>query len=334
MKAISGYHRLNLEDREEISRGLASGRSFCQIAKDLGRNKSTISREANRTRKLSRHTYRAVLAQRRSRRDARKRRGGKYKLLSNHTLWVMIEALLKKRWSPEQIVNRLRKEYPNDLSMCISHETIYSYLYVLPRGELKKELIACLRRQHKRRHRKTYRLLPSCGRPKDMILIDERPKDIEGRMIPGHWEGDLIYGKNRQSMLGTLVERKTRFLMLIPLKNKKAIEVRKAFAKKMKRLPAQLRRTLTYDQGTEMTEHRLFTRDTKMKVYFAHPQSPWERGTNENTNGLIRQFLPKGADISKLGARQIQQIENLLNDRPRKVLGWDKPCEAFARVLR
>ena len=334
MEPISEYRRLNLEDREEISRGLASGKSFCQIAKDLRRHKSTISREVNRTRKLNRHTYRAVLAQRRSRRFARKRRGGQYKLLSDYKLWSTIHPLLKKRWSPEQIVNRLRKEYPNDLSMRISHETIYSYLYVLPRGELKKELIRCLRRQHKRRHRKAYRLAPSCGRPKDMILIDERPKDIEDRIIPGHWEGDLIYGKNRQSMLGTLVERKTRFLMLVPLKNKRAAEVRKAFAKKVKRLPNQLRRTLTYDQGSEMTEHRLFTRETKMKVYFAHPQSPWERGTNENTNGLIRQFLPKGADISKLNLGQIKQIETLLNDRPRKILGWDKPCEVFAGVLR
>lgn len=332
MTAITGYRRLNIEDREEISRGLASGKSFCQIANDLKRHKSTISREVNRTRKLNRHTYRAVLAQKRSRRDARKRRAGQYKLLSNPGLLAMIQALLRKRWSPEQIVNRLRKEYSYDLSMRISHETIYAYLYVLPRGELKKELIACLRRNHKRRHKRVNRVIPK-GVP-DMTLIDERPKLIEDRLIPGHWEGDLIYGKNCQSMMGTLVERKTRFLMLVPLKTKKCGEVRQAFARKMKLLPEQLRQTLTYDQGTEMTQHRLFSKETKIKVYFAHPQSPWERGTNENTNGLIRQFFPTSTDFTKVSTDEIDKIEYLLNDRPRKVLNWEKPCEAFDELLR
>ena len=333
MKAINKYSRLNLEDREEISRGLASGRSFCQIANDLKRHKSTISREVNRTRKLNRQTYRAVLAQRRSRRSARKRRGGRRKLLSNHALWDIIRTLLKKRWSPEQIVNRLRKEYPNDLSMRISHETIYSYLYVLPRGELKKELLACLRQNRKRRYKKGLRRITPQG-PPDMALIDERPKIVEERVIPGHWEGDLIYGKNCRSMLGTLVERKTRFLMLVRLKTKKSNEVREAFAQKMKILPEQLRQTLTYDQGTEMTQHRLFTEETQIKVYFAHPKSPWERGTNENTNGLIRQFFPTSTDFTQVGLKEIKEVEYLLNDRPRKVLDWDKPCEAFAEVLR
>ena len=333
MKVINKYSRLNLDDREEISRGLASGRSFCQIANDLKRHKSTISREVNRTRKLNRQTYRAVLAQRRSRRSARKRRGGQYKLLSNHRLWNIIRALLKKRWSPEQIVNRLRKEYPNDLSMRISHETIYSYLYVLPRGELKKELLACLRQNRKRRYKKGLRRTTPQG-PPGMTLIDERPKIVEDRLIPGHWEGDLIYGKNCRSMLGTLVERKTRFLMLVPLKTKKSNEVREAFARKMKLLPKQLRQTLTYDQGTEMTQHHLFTEDTQIKVYFAHPKSPWERGTNENTNGLIRQFFPTSTDFTQVSLKEIEEVECLLNDRPRKVLDWNKPFEAFTEVLR
>ena len=170
--------------------------------------------------------------------------------------------------------------------------------------------------------------------PPDMTLIDERPKIVEDRLIRGHWEGDLIYGKNCRSMLGTLVERKTRFLMLVPLKTKKANEVRRAFARKMGVLPKQLRQTLTYDQGTEMTQHRLFTKDTKIKVYFAHPKSPWERGTNENTNGLIRQFFPTSTDFTQVRPSKIKEVENLLNDRPRKVLDWDKPCEVFARVLR
>ncbi len=333
MKILTKYRRLNLDEREEISRGLAIGESISQIAKDLERHKSTISREVHQA-GMNRWKYRANRSHRRSLKYARRRRGGKYKLLSNQKLWTVIEALLRKRWSPEQIVNRIHKEYPFDDAMRISHEAIYSYLYVLPKGELKKELLACLRRNHKRRYKQGVRNRPSCGRPKDMVLIDERPKDIEDRLVPGHWEGDLILGKNCQSMLGTLVERKTRFLMLVPLKNKHSEEVRKSFARKVKRLPEQLRQTLTYDQGAEMTQHKLFTKETQMKVYFAHPQSPWERGTNENTNGLIRQFFPKGTDFGKVGIRQIRRVEYLLNDRPRKTLDWNKPCEAFKEVLR
>jgi len=333
VKILTKYRRLNLDEREEISRGLAIGESISQIAKDLERHKSTISREVHQA-GMNRWKYRANRSHRRSLKYARRRRGGKYKLLSNQKLWTVIEALLRKRWSPEQIVNRIHKEYPFDDAMRISHEAIYSYLYVLPKGELKKELLACLRRNHKRRYKQGVRNRPSCGRPKDMVLIDERPKDIEDRLVPGHWEGDLILGKNCQSMLGTLVERKTRFLMLVPLKNKHSEEVRKSFARKVKRLPEQLRQTLTYDQGAEMTQHKLFTKETQMKVYFAHPQSPWERGTNENTNGLIRQFFPKGTDFGKVGIRQIRRVEYLLNDRPRKTLDWNKPCEAFKEVLR
>lgn len=333
MKSLTKYRRLNLGEREEISRRLAIGRSICQIAKDLGRHKSTLSREVHQA-GMNRWKYRATRAHKRSLKYARRRRGGKYKLLSNLRLWTFIEALLRKRWSPEQIVNRIHKEYPLDETMRISPEAIYSYLYVVPKGKLKKELLACLRRNHKRRYKQGIRNRPSCGRPKDMILIDKRPKTIEDRLIPGHWEGDLIYGKSCQSMLGTLVERKTRFLMLVPLKTKHSQEVRKSFARKVKRLPEQLRRTLTYDQGAEMTQHKLFTRQTRMKVYFAHPQSPWERGTNENTNGLIRQFFPKGVDFSKVSSQEIRRVEYLLNDRPRKVLNWDKPCEAFKEVLR
>lgn len=333
MKIIRAYRRLNIEDREEISRGLARGLSFCQIAEELGRHKSTISREVRHSRKLNRLTYRAVPAQRRSLRHARKRHEGHYKLETNQRLWTVITELLKKRWSPEQIVNRLAREYPKDLSMRISHETIYSYLYVLPRGQLKKELLSCLRHHHKRRHKRGMKRAIPQG-PPDMVLIDKRPRIVEDRLIPGHWEGDVIYGKNCQSMLGTLVERKTRFLMLVPLKTKKCREVRQAFARKMKRLPQQLKRTLTYDQGTEMTQHRLFTKTTKIKVYFAHPKSPWERGTNENTNGLIRQFFPTSTDFTKVDHGKIREVEYLLNDRPRRVLDWEKPCEVFNRVLR
>jgi transposase, IS30 family len=327
------YRRLGLEEREEISRGLASGKSLNQIAREILRSRSTLSREVNRSRKSTRYTYRAFRAHRRAKRASGRRRGGQYRLSKNPRLWAVIESLLRKKWSPQQIVMRLPREYPLDKSMRISHEAIYSYLYVFAKGSLKEELVACLRRNHKHRHKKGLRRAIPQGVP-DMTLIDERPRIVEERLIPGHWEGDLIYGKNCRSMLGTLVERKTRFLMLVPLKTKKSDEVREAFARKMKRLPRQLRQTLTYDQGTEMTQHRLFTQETQIKVYFAHPQSPWERGTNENTNGLIRQFFPTNTDFTQVSPQEIKEVEHLLNDRPRKVLDWDKPCEAFAKVLR
>ena len=332
MDKIIKYCRLSPDEREEISRGLVLGKPFNQIAKDLKRHRSTISREVCRA-GMNRRNYRAGRSQRRAQRTTRTRRAGKYKLLSNPPLLNAVLELLKKRWSPEQIVNRLRKEYPDNAAMHISHEAIYSYLFVLPKGELKRELLAGLRRGHKRRHKRTHQMGNSA--PQGMISIDERPKDIEDRVIPGHWEGDLILGQKCQSALGTLVERKTRFLMLVPLKSKGAEDVQEAFAQKVKGLPEQLRRTLTYDQGAEMTSHhRLFTEGTQMKVYFAHLKSPWERGTNENTNGLIRQFFPKGTNFNKVSPQEIAQVEYLINDRPRKVLNWAKPCEAFSEVLR
>jgi IS30 family transposase len=168
----------------------------------------------------------------------------------------------------------------------------------------------------------------------DMAFINERPKEADDRIVPGHWEGDILMGRECRSFLGTLVERKTRFLILTQLKGKSAQEVRRAFARKMRQLPAQLKRTLTYDQGREMAEHKLFTKETQMRVYFCHPKSPWERGTCENTNGLIRQFFPKGTDFTKISLEEIERVEYLLNDRPRGVLNWDKPCEAMAEVLR
>lgn len=326
------YRRLNLEDREEISRGLAMGSSISHMARILCRHRSTVSREI-RVAGMNRWKYRAARSQRRSHRNASKRRLGKHKLAANPSLWNHVQILLKKFWSPEQIENHLKLEYPHDTTMNISHEAIYSYVYVMPRGALKKELIRCLRRQHKRRQKKSYRFSHR-GSPNDMTLIDERPKEVLDRTIPGHWEGDLILGREARSMLGTLVERQTRYLMLVRLKSKGAEEVRKSFARKIRRLPTGLRRTLTYDQGTEMAQHKLFAKDTKMKVYFAHPQSPWERGSNEHTNGLLRQFFPRGTDFSKININQIRRVEYLMNDRPRRVLNWLKPRDAMAGLLR
>ncbi len=205
--------------------------------------------------------------------------------------------------------------------MRISPEAIYAVLYILPKGTLKKELLSCLRRGHKRRRRRKKGEQPLFERKiENMILIDERPEEVAERIVPGHWEGDLLIGKNRQSAMGSLTERTTRKAILVPLKSKSSEEVRIAFEKEFDRLPESMRLTLTYDQGREMTQHEALARRTKVKVYFAHKASPWERGTNENTNGLIRQFFPKGTDFSKVSRREIKRAEKLLNGRPRKVL--------------
>jgi IS30 family transposase len=243
-----------------------------------------------------------------------------------------IFAKLRLKWSPDQIAKKLETDYPNDMTMRISPETIYSYLYVLPKGALKKELLACLRRDHQHRYKQSRAV--KCERKlEDMLSIEERPKEVEDRIIPGHWEGDLIMGRYNQSQLGTLVERTTRSLLLIPLTSKKAEVVAKAFAKEAKKLPAQMKLSMTYDQGREMAAHKLFTKETNMLVYFAHPRSPWERGTNENTNGLIRQFFPKGTDFNKVSRREIKKVQDLLNGRPRATLGYREPYQVFNELI-
>ena len=219
-----------------------------------------------------------------------------------------------------------------DPTMRVSPETIYAALYVLPRRALKLELLSCLRQQRKYRRKKLKRARGEKirGTISSMVSIDERPATVDERRIPGHWEGDLLIGKNKRSALGTLVERTTRVTLLVPLRTKSAAAVRMAFAHTMERLPKELRLSLTYDQGREMIEHKLFTATTKIHVYFAHPASPWERGTSENTNGLIRQFFPKGTDFSTISKKEIKQVQDLLNGRPRKVLHWETPQEAMS----
>lgn len=255
---------------------------------------------------------------------------------TNRRLEEYVLAKLKLRWSPEQIAKELGKDYPDDMTMRISGPTIYTHVYVLPRGSLKKELLSCLR-QRKKYRRKRGRGKPESddlrGQIPEMISIEERPREASDRTVPGHWEGDLILGKWKQSALGTLVERTTRTTILVPLIKKDAVSVRQSFAREMKTLPKQMKLSLTYDQGKEMSEHKLFTQQTKIKVYFAHPGHPWERGTNENTNGLIRQFFPKGTDFSKIPRKEIKRVQNLLNGRPRKVLNWEKPYEVFNKLV-
>ena len=329
----TSFHSLTPAEREEISRGLEAGRSFAAIAKLLERPTSAISREVARS--GGRTAYRALPAHRNAHRRMGKRKRGKRILFGRHKLRNHIHARLIGKWSPEQISVMLKEEYPQNMTMRISDEAIYQYLYILPKGALKKTLIKGLRQERKyRRKRKTGNHDETRGKIADMLSIEERPAEVEDRIVPGHWEGETIVGLYRQSALGTLVERTTRYTMLVYLQKKDATSVRKAFAKEIRTLPAALRKTLTYDQGKEMSEHKQLTMDTKMQVYFAHPGSPWERGTNENTNMLIRQYFPKGTDFRTITRREIKQAERSLNGRPRKTLGWRNPKEALQELLR
>jgi IS30 family transposase len=242
-----------------------------------------------------------------------------------------VERWLALRWSPQQIAARLVLDYPDDLEMRVSHETIYRSLFVQGRGALRKELTRCLRTG--RAQRRTRGRAIGGGHLTDMVLISDRPAEVADRAVPGHWEGDLIVGKNGKSAIGTLVERQTRFVMLMNLsKGRLAVHVRNALAEKVRDLPEQLRRSLTWDRGKEMGEHVRFTVATGVQVYFCDPRSPWQRATNENSNGLLRQYFPKGTDLAVYNQRQLDAIAAELNGRPRQTLGWMTPSEAFSRV--
>lgn len=329
------YRRLSNTEREEISRGLALGDTQISIAHRLGRDPGTISREIKRN--CGKGAYRAFSAGRKAQASASLRRGGVRRLLNEEALQTLVLAGLRKHWSPREIVKRMKLEYPQDEDMRISHEAIYQYIYVLPRGSLKKELTQALRQERKQRRVQGGSKGTSAetrGKIADMLSIEERPKEVADRIIPGHWEGDLIMGKHKATALGTLVERTTRYTLMIPLgKQKDAASVRKAYAKALTTLPKELAKTLTYDQGKEMSKHKTFTMATGIQVYFAHPASPWERGTNENTNGLIRQYFPKGTEFDKVSVREIKLVQRQLNDRPRAVLNYYKPDEVFNKLV-
>ena len=325
------YTRLSFKDREEISRGLWNREPLSTIAARIARETSTVSREVARN--GGRTGYRAGSAS-----DASYFRGKLKRIAPKIELVPALKAYilekLRLQWSPQQISLRLKTEYPNETAMQISHESIYTYIYILPRGELKRELIGYLRQKRKlRENRRGKAAEENRGHIPEMISIEERPAEVADRIIPGHWESDLIMGKNNQSAIGTIVERTTRTVILVPLKAKDATSVRRAFAREMKSLPAQMRLSMTHDQGREMVQHKLFTKETKIQVYFAHPHSPWERGTNENTNGLLRQYFPKGTDLSVHTRREIKLIQDRLNGRPRKALNYQTPDEAFAELL-
>jgi transposase, IS30 family len=318
------YHRLHPVERELISRYVACGKTHQFIADKLGRNKSTICREVKRN--SIQRKYTAYHAQMLS--NIRLKKLKTLRLERNIELYRYIEEKIQKRWSPMQISKRLEKDFPKNKRMRASHEAIYMFIY-----RRANDWIPHLRQ--KRRYRKNRKLLIQKRQGiREMVSIEQRPPEVENRSIYGHWEGDLIVGKNQGSVIGTLVERTTRKVIIIPLKSKKADVVRKAFVKELVKFPEKMRLTLTYDQGTEMSEHKIFTQETNMKVYFAHPHSPWERGTNENTNGLIRDYFPKGTDFNLVRRDKIKWVEKQLNNRPRAVLNWQTPHEEFRRLSR
>jgi IS30 family transposase len=322
--------RLSLQEREEISRGLAAGLSVRSIAEGLGRAPSTICREVNAN--GGRFKYRALLADRAAQRRAL--RPKQVKLARCRRLRRMVERKLEERWSPQQISAWLALEYPDRPEMYVSHETIYQSLFVQGRGALRKELHSCLRTGRAMRRAKAYtKGNVGQGQLSDMVMISERPAEVSDRAVPGHWEGDLIFGKKMTS-IATLVERKSRYLMLMKLPHGHGAEaVRTAMTKRISTLPAQLRRSITWDQGKEMAEHVQFTVDTGVQIYFCDPKSPWQRGSNENTNGLLRQYLPKSADLSQATQRELDAIARSLNTRPRQTLGWMTPSRSFAEAV-
>lgn len=321
--------RLSSADRETIRRGLDAGQSLRAIAVGLGRAPSTVSREVNAN--GGRNGYAGWRAHRRASQQARRPKPAK--LATCQPLRAQVEMWLSEDlWSPTQISAQLRIDYPNDPMMRVSPETIYQSLYVQGRGALRKELAACLRTG--RAIRKSRSRIDNRGQIPNKLMISERPKEIEDRAVPGHWEGDLIIGKLGKSAVGTLVERSTRFVILLHLPGDHSAEtVRVAMAAKIQTLPEQLRRSITWDQGTEMSQHVRFTVDTGIAIYFCDPHSPWQRGSNENTNGLLRQWMPKGTDLSVHSETDLDEIARKLNNRPRQTLGWMKPSQALAQLV-
>jgi IS30 family transposase len=321
-------NRLSLDDRVAIFMGLERGESYAAIGKALGWHRSTIYREviANG----GRDGYRPVAAHRVA--HERARRPKQTKLAANHDLCAWVIALLKRWWSPEQIARASRREFPDHAERQVSHETIYKSIYIQGRGELKRELAACLRTG--RAKRKTRDQRERRGRLPDMVMISERPAEVADRAIPGHWEGDLVVGQDNQSAIGTIVERSSRFVMLLHLPNGHGAEsVRESLTTAIKTLPEAIRRSLTWDQGREMAQHVQFSVDTGVDVYFCDPHSPWQRGSNENTNGLLRQYFPKGTDLSVHGPEVLQAAADSLNSRPRKTLGDMTPSQRLAELV-
>jgi transposase, IS30 family len=319
--------RVSLDERVEIGVGLELGESFTAIAARIGRATSTVSREVHAN--GGRGGYAPMAAHRRA--GERARRPKPTKLAANPVLCRRVIAELEVLWSPQQIARRLRTEHPGDTSMSVSHETIYKSIYVQGRGELRRELARCLRSG--RAQRRPQGRIERRGRIPNMVMISERPAEVDDRAVPGHWEGDLIIGKDGRSAIATLVERSTRYVMLAKVANQRAETVRTAIVAQITTLPEHLRRSLTWDQGREMAQHAQFTVDTGIAVYFCDPHSPWQRGSNENTNGLLRQYFPKGTPLSGHSQEHLDVVAAQLNGRPRQTLDWMKPSEKLNELL-
>jgi len=320
---------LSLAEREEIAVGRAQGLSARAIAGRLGRAPSTVCRELARGGEPGR--YRAVVAQQRA--DERGRRPKRAKIAACPRLRAQVQAWLDCKWSPEQISAMLKAQFPDDPEMRVSHETIYQSIYVQGRGALRRELAACLRTGRAVR-RPRRRADERRGRIAGMVMIAERPAEADDRAVPGHWEGDLIMGAGNASAIGTLVERASRFTMLLHLpEGYQPATVAAAMTQAASSLPAQLRRSLAWDQGKEMAGHAQITMATGMPVYFCDPHSPWQRGSNENTNGLLRQYFPKGTNLAVHSREHLQAVAAELNSRPRKTLGWRTPAQALDQLL-
>lgn len=316
---------LSLAEREEISRSLAAGESIRCVARRLKRAASTISRELLRN--GGKTCYRTTKADEAA--WERARRPKRCKLANNPALAQIVAVKLQSQWSPEQIAGWLKRTYPGERGLQVSHEAIYRTLFVQTRGALKKELLEHLRRTRGMRRSRHYtQKTPIHGRIVDAVSISERPACIEDRAVPGHWEGDLLFG-DAYSQIATLVERHTRYVMLVKLVDKDSYTVAAALARHARTLPQELYRSLTWDRGSEMAGHKRFTVATDIQVYFCDPQNPWQRGTNENTNGLLRQYLPKGIDISGYSQDELDAIARKLNERPRKTLGYRTPADIF-----
>lgn len=320
---------LSLAEREEISRAMVRGQSIRSIAASLGRAPSTVSREIRRNE--GRDGYRANQADQAA--WVRARRPKACKLAVYRALAQRVADKLQRQWSPEQIAGWLKRTYPDDTGCQVSHETIYRTLYIQSRGALKKELLAHLRRTRvMRRSRYHTQKTDNHGRITDTVSISERPATAEDRAVPGHWEGDLLFG-NQTSQIATLVERQTRYVMLVKVTGKDTETVVNALIKHARRLPKELYRSLTWDRGKEMAGHRRFTLATDIQVYFCDPHHPWQRGTNENTNGLLRQYFPKGIDLSTVSQAKLNAVAKQLNERPRKTLGYETPAERYRRSV-
>jgi transposase, IS30 family len=326
-RVVDSGFRLGFEERVRIEVGIARGESDSVIARALGRHRSTVGREIARSR--SRGHYRAVSAQRRA--DVSRRRPKPTRLADSPRLLAAVEAGLRRRWSPQQIARWLKCRYPDDVGMHVSHETIYQSLYVQSRGELRRELTAQLRTRRRTRKRQGQQEMR--GRIAGMVSIADRPPEVDERRVPGHWEGDLLLGAAGRSAIVTLVERHTRYVMLAALEDQTSVHVTDVLAERISQLPSHLQKSLTWDRGRELTAHARFTDKTGIQVYFCDPHSPWQRGSNENTNGLLRQYLPKGTDLNVHSQAQLDEIAAELNGRPRKTLDWWNPAEKMAQLL-